>query len=102
MISCHDKIVVMAYRNFATGDDSIAFHTAAFMFSANAVGRDDSVIVAVETKPIEPTKLSFAMLGKGIMYDVLYDVQNFYWQQPAFAGVAIHSLEYWRELPYTV
>lgn len=59
MLEAHDYVVVMAYRNFAKGGNSISEFANNYLTLANALEKPNSVEVAVETKPLSQANLFF-------------------------------------------
>lgn len=99
MIKNHDKIVIMSYRDFADGNDSILYHSRPFLEQAVELGRANSIIIGVETKDTsEGNKITFAQEGRKAMTEQLHVVD---WQAGmyrSYAGHAIHAVNYWMEL----
>jgi len=99
MIDRHDKVVVMAYRNFAQGHDSIIYHAQNELNIADGLQKPNSVIVAVETTSVEPSKVTFAGTGRRYMYRQLDIVDHTFMDYKSYAGHAIHHLMSWMDMP---
>lgn len=100
IIRLHDKVAIMAYRNFVEGSDSVASIVDPFIALAEKLGKPKSIIVGQETKPLEEDKLTYANLGEATLLRNLELINNRYHNYASYEGVAIHSLEYWEPLPY--
>jgi len=100
MLRLHDKIAIMAYRNFLEGPDSIASIVDPFIALAEKIGKPKSIIVGQETKPVTPDKLTYAHLGEAALLRNLELINNRYQSYASYEGVGVHSLEYWEPLPY--
>jgi len=99
MMRQHDKVVVMSYRDFALGPDSITEHAKPFLEQAEIAQMPNVVVIAVETKDTsEGGKLTFAQEGKLVMYQQLRLVKFFAKQYRSYAGTAIHAVNYWMDL----
>ncbi|MEJ8545764.1 hypothetical protein [Brevibacillus borstelensis] len=97
LISKHDHVAVMAYRDRAEGPNSISSLIPQELEMADRLGK--KVIVAVETKESnEGNFVSFYEEGTARMEDELNKLAEILASHPSFAGVAIHSYEYWSML----
>ncbi|EMT52827.1 MULTISPECIES: hypothetical protein [Brevibacillus] len=97
LISRHDHVTVMAYRDRAEGPNSISALVTQELEMADRLGK--KVIVAVETKESnEGNFVSFYEEGTARMEDELSKLSELLASHPSFAGVAIHSYEYWSVL----
>jgi hypothetical protein len=96
MMEKHDKIAIMAYRDFAVGQDSICYHSQPFIDQA---WKCKSIVVGVETKPdLLPEKVTFADEGKAEMYHQLEIVERTLSPYPTYGGIAIHSVKHWSNM----
>mmetsp|Transcript_3954 Transcript_3954/g.14956 ORF Transcript_3954/g.14956 Transcript_3954/m.14956 type:complete len:348 (-) Transcript_3954:5015-6058(-) len=90
-----DRIMIMDYRNYAEGEDSIISHATEEINKANQVGKE--VIIGVETACVEPTKITFcdktALYQEGEMVKVNEHFKN----QQSYKGMAVHDLKNWKE-----
>jgi len=96
----HDEIVVMAYRNTASGNDSIMDHALPFLRVAEYLLLPESVVIGVETKDVQPTKTTFFSAGRRILEMELKTVDFWARDYKSYKGVSIHALNYWMDLPY--
>lgn len=94
----HDKIVVMSYRDFAEGSDSITYHAEKLFEVATSCKRAGSAIYGVEIGPnVEANKVTFGEEGKLVMEEEIRKA-DFYFKSNynlAFGGHAIHSVKHW-------
>ncbi|WP_346835992.1 hypothetical protein [Paenibacillus polymyxa] len=100
IIRFHDKVAIMAYRNFVEGPDSVASIVDPFIALADKLGKPKSIIIGQETKPLKEDKLTYAHLGEAALLRNLELINNRYHSYACYEGVAVHSLEYWEPLPY--
>jgi hypothetical protein len=97
MIAKHDHVTVMAYRDRAAGPNSISSIVTQELEMADRY--DKKVLVAVETKQSsEGNFITFFEEGSAYMDSELDKLPALMAEHPSFAGVAIHSFEYWKEL----
>ncbi|MMZ46537.1 hypothetical protein D1872_81540 [compost metagenome] len=103
-ILLHDQVAIMSYRNQAYGNDSIVTHVNPFIIFAANLLKPNCVIASVETKDVhpEPEKLTFYHQGEKAMNEQIRLVEYYYGQETAFAGISVHSIEYWMELHYEI
>lgn len=88
-IDALDRVVVLAYRDHAAGDDGIIALAEAEVAYAAAVGGE--VVVGVETQcGLEPQKITFCEEGTDALESALAEVAAALDGQPSFAGIAIH------------
>ncbi len=91
-----DVVIVMAYRDRATGPDGIIASTRGEAAVASQLGT--KFVIGVETLPDDIDKVSFAQETDGYMRGELGLVEFAFLDHPSFAGVAIHDAEGWRDL----
>lgn len=97
LISKHDQVAVMAYRDRADGSNSISSLVPQEMGMADKWGK--KVLIAVETKQSsEGDFVTFNEEGKTYMNTELAKLPDLMSTHPAYAGTAIHSYEYWKPL----
>jgi len=97
MIAKHDHVAVMAYRDRAAGSNSISSLVTQELEMADRHGKN--LLVAVETKQSsEGNFITFFEEGNAYMDRELNKLPALMAKHPSFAGVAVHSYEYWKEL----
>jgi hypothetical protein len=97
LISKHDQVAVMAYRDRAEGPNSISSLVSNEMSWGDKVGK--KVLLAVETKESnEGNFVTFFEEGKKYMNAELAKLPVLMSAHPSYAGTAIHSYEYWKPL----
>lgn len=97
LISMHDHVTVMAYRDRAEGPNSISALVPQELGWANALGK--KIVVAVDTKQSgEGDFVTFFEEGKAHMDAELAVLSSMLSVNPSYAGTAIHSYEYWQPL----
>lgn len=97
LISQHDHVTIMSYRDRVEGPNSISSLVTEEMAWADELGK--KIVLAVETKESsEGAYLSFYEEGKTYMDQMLSRLTELMSPRPSFAGVAIHSYEHWTAL----
>ncbi|RXZ82074.1 hypothetical protein EBB07_12135 [Paenibacillaceae bacterium] len=97
LISKHDVVTVMAYRDRAEGSNSISTIVPPVMTAADELGKQ--VLIAVETKKSnEGNFVTFYEEGKGYMEKELGKLPKLLSSYASYNGVAVHSYEYWKSL----
>ncbi|MFD0711805.1 hypothetical protein [Paenibacillus sp. GCM10027626] len=97
LISKHDSVTVMAYRDHADGSNSISTLVPPVMTAADALGK--KVLIGVETKKSnEGDFVTFYEEGKAYMEQELNKLPKLMSAYPSYNGVAVHSYEYWKNL----
>ncbi|MEH6941077.1 hypothetical protein [Bacillus sp. JJ722] len=91
-----DETTIMAYRNFANGNNGIIDITAKEVDWAEQAGT--SLYIAVETVKLPEKHTSFYQKGKNEMSKELEKVSDHY--KDRISGIAIHHLESWKDLKY--
>ncbi|CFJ38188.1 Uncharacterised protein [Mycobacterium tuberculosis] len=87
----------MAYRDKAEGSNSISALVPQELGWADELGK--KVLIAVETKQSnEGDFITFYEEGATYMNEELAKLPGLLAQHPSFAGIAIHSYEYWKTL----
>ncbi len=91
-----NHVVIMAYRDRAEGIDSILHHTEHEMSYANSNGT--KLIIGVETKDVEPEKVTFHEEGEAYMEEQLQLVEKQYETATAYGGLAIHHYHSYKKM----
>ncbi|MFD0663673.1 Ig-like domain-containing protein [Thermocatellispora tengchongensis] len=98
-----DYIAIMDYRDQALGSAGIIAQAADEIAYAERTGRPRSVVIGVETLDIatsgDPSSITFREEGRDAMEAELAEVYKAFGTSPAFAGVALHHYDSYRELP---
>ncbi|MFC5405370.1 hypothetical protein [Cohnella soli] len=97
LISKHDSVTVMAYRDHADGSNSISTLVPKVMTAADALGK--KVLIGVETKKSnEGDFVSFYEEGNAYMEKELAKLPKLLSSYSSYDGVVVHSYEYWKKL----
>lgn len=97
LISKHDHVTIMSYRDRVEGPNSITALVTEEMGWADELGK--SILLAVETKEShEGNHISFYEEGKRYMSLMLSRLSDLMSVHPSFKGTAIHSYEHWAVL----
>ncbi len=91
-----DMVSVLAYRDTASGEDGIVALVEDELAYAARAGIE--VVVAVETAPITPEKVTFAEEGRAFLYEELSHVSEELRDDPSLAGLAVHDHENYSRL----
>ncbi|WP_143737505.1 fibronectin type III domain-containing protein [Microbispora sp. GKU 823] len=98
-----DYVAIMDYRDQADGGAGIIAQAAGEIAYAERLGRPLSVVVGVETLDIatsgDPSSITFREEGRDALEAELAKVYQAFSGSPAFAGVALHHYDSYRELP---
>ncbi|MMZ43648.1 hypothetical protein D1872_52130 [compost metagenome] len=99
MAEQHDKLLVMSYRDFVEGNDSILHHVDLFLQDSIDLYKPQCIVPSVETKiSSEGDKVSFHEEGSIFMRKQL---DLLHWKlsdHKGYGGYGIHSLEYWMDM----
>jgi len=97
LISKHDAVTVMAYRDHADGSNSISTLVPPVMTAADALGK--KVLIGVETKKSnEGNFVTFYEEGNAYMEKELNKLPKLLSSYSSYNGVVVHSYEYWKTL----
>ncbi|MGV9304322.1 Ig-like domain-containing protein [Nonomuraea sp. NPDC003727] len=98
-----DYIAIMDYRDQADGSPGIIAQAEGEIAYAERIGKPLSVVIGVETLDIatsgDPHTITFREQGRDAMEAELAKVYGAFSDSPAFAGVALHHYDSYRELP---
>ncbi|NUT38137.1 MAG: fibronectin type III domain-containing protein, partial [Hamadaea sp.] len=98
-----DYVAIMDYRDQADGGPGIIAQAAGEIAYAERIGKPLSVVVGVETLDIatsgDPAAITFREEGRDALEAELAKVYQAFSDSPAFAGVALHHYDSYRELP---
>ncbi|GAB2487023.1 hypothetical protein [Streptosporangium sandarakinum] len=98
-----DYIAIMDYRDQADGGVGIIAQAAGEIAYAERIGKPLSVVVGVETLDIatsgDPSSITFREEGRDALETELAKVYRAFSGESAFAGVALHHYDSYRELP---
>lgn len=97
LISKHDSVTVMAYRDRADGPNSISSLVPRVMTVADSL--EKKVLIGVETKvSSEGDFVTFYEEGNAYMNSELNKLPGLMSSYASYHGVAVHSYEYWKKL----
>lgn len=97
LISKHDAVTVMAYRDHAEGSNSISTIVPQVMTDADALGT--KVLIGVETnKSNEGDFVTFYEEGKAYMEEELSKLPKLMSSYSSYSGVVVHSYEHWKNM----
>lgn len=97
LISKHDSVTVMAYRDRADGSNSISTLVPRVMTVADSLGK--KVLIGVETKASnEGDFVTFYEEGNEYMNNELNKLPGLMSSYTSYYGIAVHSYEYWKKL----
>lgn len=97
MVDAVDRTTLMAYRDYAMGEDSITSHAAHPISYALSKGKQ--TMVGVETTcNLDPAKITFCEEGYSRMESNLASVNNYFGSNAGYGGQAIHDYRAFRAL----
>jgi hypothetical protein len=92
-------ILVMAYRNKASGDDgSIALVEREFDYASRIAHSASEIVVGQEFTEVTPTKLSFWWNGPAAFRQAVAELTDAYGKLPRFRGVAVDDADAYQEV----
>ena len=91
-----DYVVIMDYRDTFGGRDGIISHAGNELRYGLQIGKP--VTIGVETKCIEPEKVTFCEEGERVLNEVLSGAKSSLEKNPAFNGFAIEQYRAYRKL----
>lgn len=89
-------VAIMAYRDFATGNDSIIYHSQTEVDYAGQIGR--RAVIGVEIQLMDLDKISFYEEGEAYMNAELQIVDEHYKNNSGYGGQAIHKYRSYRDM----
>jgi hypothetical protein len=93
--SPNSTISIMAYRNFAIGDNGVIAISQEEV--SQAAGHPTKVVIAQETGNVDPDYVTYFGTSKSYLFGELAKVVNKFGSWDGFGGIAIHYLD-----PYTI
>jgi len=93
----NDKLLIMAYRNFATGAGGTIDIAGTEVREAN--GTNVKVIVGQETGNVPPSYVTFYSTSKNYLASQVAVVTSTFASDPSFGGIAIDYLDPFLQLP---
>jgi hypothetical protein len=85
-------ILVMAYRNFASGPDGSIEHVRSEFDYAGQIGATSAIVVGQEFTKVTPEKLSFWWTGRAAFRQASLQIAGVYGQLPQFHGLAVDDM----------
>jgi len=85
-------ILVMAYRNFASGPDGSIEHLRREFGYASDTGATCGIVVGQEFTKVTPEKLSFWWTGRAAFRQAALEIAEVYGQLPQFRGLAVDDM----------
>ena len=86
----HSEVIVMSYRNFATGDDGAIDITSGEIQTAQSGVYSTKVIVAQETGEVLPPYITYNKTTRNYLSQQISDIRKAFGTSPNFGGIAIH------------
>jgi len=97
LISKHDQVAIMSYRDRAEGPNSVASLSAEELEWADELGK--TVLLGVETKrSSEGNHVTFYEEGGRQLNLELAKLPGLIGEHPSYGGIAVHSYEHWKAL----
>ncbi len=86
------RVLVMAYRNFFTGDNGVQDISTPEVTEA-AKGYSTKVLIAQETGDVDPSYVTFHGMTKAKLFSQLGTINNTYNSYSSFAGTAVDYMD---------
>jgi hypothetical protein len=87
-------VLVMAYRNRASGDDgSIELVEREFDYASRVAHAASGIVVGQEFTEVTPTKLSFWWNGRAAFHQAVAELSDAYVGLPQFRGVSVDDAD---------
>jgi hypothetical protein len=93
------NVAVMAYRNAASGNDGMLYHSRTELDYAQARANNVDVLIGVETTNVEPEKITFFKKSKTELSNEVRIVNEELSSYSVYGGIAINDLMGFMELP---
>ncbi len=94
--SPNSTISIMAYRNFADGNNGVTKLVSEEL--KQALGRPTKIIIAQETGDVDPAYVTYHATSKQYMFSEIAKVLNSVGSMNSFAGIAMHYIDPFTEL----
>ena len=92
-----DSVTVMAYRNFAEGEDGTVHLVSLEMNYADRIGKP--VVIGQETQEnLYPAYVTFGGTSCALLYKEMDKIEKVLGKRPSFGGFALHHYESYRKL----
>nr|MBP9686958.1 hypothetical protein [Candidatus Doudnabacteria bacterium] len=89
--SPNSTISIMAYRNFALGDNGVVKLVQEEL--KQAMGRPTKIVVAQETGDVDPSYVTYFGTGKSYLYGEFAKIVNSVGSMSSFGGIAVHYID---------
>jgi len=86
-------IVVMSYRNFASGVDGSIIHAQNEFQYANSVGAKCGLVVGQEFGKVEPAKVTFNGLSRRAFKKAAEEIAGAFGRFPQFRGLSVNDMD---------
>jgi hypothetical protein len=94
----HSNVVVMAYRNAASGNDGVISHSRTEIDYAHAKAPKVKVMIGQETANVEPAKITYYGRSATELSSQVRLVENEFKPSGVYGGVAINDLANYQKL----
>jgi len=92
------NVVVMAYRDAATGNDGIIYHSRTEIEYAQSRAQNVNIIIGVEVTDVEPEKITFFGKTDAELSNEIKIVYDEFSKSNVLGGTAINDLEGYKKL----
>jgi hypothetical protein len=93
------NVVVMAYRNAATGNDGVLYHSRTEIEYAKSRANNVNILIGIETTSVEPQKITFYGKSKTELSNEVRIIGDELSGSGVYDGIAINDLIGFMELP---
>ena len=94
----HSNVVVMAYRNAASGNDGVVAHARTEVDYASAKASNVSVIIGQEVNDVQPAKITYYGKSPTELSSQFKTVEDEFKASDSFGGIAINDLAGYTQL----
>jgi len=94
----HSNVVVMAYRNAASGNDGVVAHARTEVDYASAKAPNVAVIIGQEVNDVQPAKITYYGKSSTELSSQFKTVEDEFKASDSFGGIAINDLAGYTQL----
>ncbi len=88
-----NSLIIMAYRNYAVGDNGSIQISQKEVFDADATTGVTKIIIAQEAGPVDPDFVTFYDTSRDYMFSQIQILNNYFKDSNSFGGVSVHYME---------
>lgn len=89
----HGYVVVMAYRNYAQGEDSTIELAKDEIAYASSLATTPAVFIGQELNDEKPAKITFFSISNDKMFEAFRNIDEAFVKSPSYKGIAVHEVK---------